>query len=119
MTRLPWMILAALAATAGPAASAVLTLDCRVLSTKPGYSERGIRRLEIDLAAKRVRVSDNTGRGFQVRGVRPIVSADADRIVLDNSGGKVSSVDRRSGAYVFRNAGEKLVIQGRCARSTR
>ena len=113
------LILLAVAVAAGPVAGAVLTLDCRVQSTKPGYSRRGVRRLEIDLAAKTVRVSDNTGKGFEVRGVRPIVSADANRIVLDNADGKSSAVDRHTGAYMFRNTAEKLVIQGRCAKSTR
>jgi hypothetical protein len=113
----PLSIAVAAALAAGPVASAVLTLDCRVQSTKPGYSQRGVRRLEIDLAAKTVRVSDNTGKGFQVRGVRPLVSADANRIVLENAGGKTSAIDRHTGAYVFRNAAEKLVIQGRCAKS--
>jgi hypothetical protein len=114
---IPVVLVAAIAGE--PAAAAVLTLDCRVQSTKPGYSERGTRRLEIDLAAKTVRVSDNTGKGFQVRGTRPIVGADANRIVLDNGGGKTSFVDRHTGQYVFRNAAEKLVIQGRCAKASR
>ena len=114
------LLLAAMVAmAAGPAFAEVLTLDCRVQSTKPGYSRKGIRRLSIDLAAKTVQVSDNTGKGFEVRGIRPIVSADANRIVLDNAGGKTSSIDRHTGGYVFRNAAEKLVIQGRCAKSTR
>ena len=105
---------------AGESATAeVLTLDCRVQSNKPGYSKRGIRRLEIDLTAKTVRVSDNTGKGFQVRGVKPLISADSNRIVLENSRGKTSQIDRHTGAYVFRNAAEKLVIQGRCAKATR
>ncbi len=111
------LIASAVALVAGPAASAVLTLDCRVKSTKPGYSRKGIRRLEIDLAAKTVKVSDNTGKGFEVRGTRPLVSADANRFVLEDGGGKSSSVDRHTGAYVFRNATEKLVIQGRCAKA--
>ena len=105
------------AVVAGPASSAVLTLDCHVRSTKPGYSRSGVRRLEIDLVAKTVKVSDNTGKGFEVRGTRPLVSADANRIVLEDGGGKSSSVDRHTGAYVFRNAAEKLVIQGRCAKA--
>ena len=109
------MILLAAAMAAGPVAGAALTLDCRVQSTKPGYSHKGIRRLVIDLSRKTVEVSDNTGKGFEVRGTRPIVSADANRIVLDNAGGKTSSIDRHSGAYVFRNVAERLVIQGRCA----
>ena len=107
------------AVAAGPVSSAVLTLDCRVQSTKPGYSKTGIRRLVIDLSRKTVQVSDNTGRGFAVRGVRPLVSADANRIVLENSDGKSASVDRRSGQYDFRNDAEKLVIRGRCAPASR
>ena len=107
----------ALTVAAGPVSSGVLTLDCKVQSSKPGYSRKGIRRLEIDLAAKSVKVSDNTGKGFQVRGTRPLVSADAGRYVLENGGGKTAFVDRRSGRYFFRNDAEKLTIQGRCARA--
>ena len=69
--------LLALAVAAGPVSSAVLTLDCRIQSTKPGYSRKGIRRLVIDLGAKTVQVSDNTGRGFAVRGVRPLISVNS------------------------------------------
>ena len=103
------------AAVSGPASSAVVTLDCRVQSSKPGYSHKGIRRLAIDLSAKTVQVSDNTGKGFELRGTRPLVSVSASRYVLDDSGGKTSFVDRQSGRYYFRNDAEKLVIQGRCA----
>jgi hypothetical protein len=116
MRSLPIIAIAAAAMVAGPVAAAVLTLDCRVESRKPGYSRRGIRRLEIDLTAKTVRVSDNTGKGFQFRGVRPLVSVDANRIVLENAGGKTSAIDRHTGRYMFRNAAERLVIQGRCAK---
>lgn len=101
-----------------PAVAEVLTLDCRVQSAKPGYRGRGIRRLRIDLSARTVEVSDNTGKGFRVRGTRPLVSADTNRIVLENSGGKTSVVDRHSGQYIFRNTAERLVIQGRCAKSS-
>ncbi len=113
------LVAGVVALAAGPVASETLTLDCHVHSTKPGYSRKGIRRLEIDLAARTVKVSDNTGKGFEVRGTRPLVSADANRIVLEDGGGQSSSVDRHTGAYVFRNTGEKLVIQGRCAKATR
>ena len=99
---------------AGPVSSTVLTLDCRVRSTKPGYHQMGVRRLAIDLVAKTVRVSDNTGRGFQVRGTRPLVSADGGKYVLENGGGKTAFVDRHSGRYYFHNDAEKLVIEGRC-----
>ena len=107
--------LLAIAIAASPAASAVLTLDCRVQSSKPGYSRKGIRRLVIDIGAKTVQVSDNTGRGFEARGVRPLVSASGGRFVLENSGGKTAYVDSRSGRYSFRNDAEKLTIEGRCA----
>lgn len=106
-----------LAVAAGPVSSAVLTLDCRVQSTKPGYSHAGIRRLVIDLDARTVQVSDNTGRGFRVRGVRPLAGVNGDRYVLENSGGKTAFVDRRTGQYLFKNDAEKLTIQGRCAKS--
>ncbi len=115
---IPTALLAFLLA-AEPAASAVLTLDCRVQSTKPGYSRKGIRRLVIDSGAKTVQISDNTGRGFNVRGVRPLVSATASRFVLENSGGKTAFVDRSSGRYYFRNDAEKLTIEGRCAPAAR
>lgn|GEM_PF-4941668 len=101
--------------SAQSAPAAVIVLDCRVHAAKPGFERNGVRRLQLDLAAKSFTVSDNTGKGFTVRGTRPIVSVDGDRIVLENSGGKTSSVDRRSGQYVFRNEAEKLAIHGRCA----
>ncbi len=109
--------LLALVLAAGPALAAPLTLVCKVQSSNSGYQRRGLRRLEIDLAAKTVRVSDNTGKGFQVRGVRPLVGAEAGRYVLEAGGGKESYVDRKSGRYYFRNEAEKLVIQGRCEKS--
>jgi hypothetical protein len=104
-----------LASFGGGAASAKpIVLDCHVHSEKPGYRRDGVRRLVIDLAAKSVTVMDNTGKGFVTRGTRPIVGADAGRIVFDDSGGKSAFLDRKTGRYVFRNASEKLVIQGRC-----
>ena len=119
MKRAAFLALLAVLVTAEPAVSAVLTLDCRVQSTKPGYSRKGVRHLVIDLGAKTVQVSDNTGRGFDVRGVRPLVSASGSRLVLENSGGKTAFVERQSGRYYFRNDAEKLVIQGRCAPAAR
>ena len=111
-------LLLAIAGAAGPVWSEAVTLDCRVQSTKPGYSRRGIRRLVIDQAAKTVQVSDNTGKGFQLRGSRPLVGVTADRYVLENGGGKTAFVDRRSGQYMFKNDAEKLTIQGRCAKAS-
>ena len=57
---------------------------------------------------------DNTGKGFVMRGARPIAAVSGERIVLENSGGKASALDRRTGEYSFRNDAEKLVIHGRC-----
>jgi hypothetical protein len=104
-----------LASFGGGAASAkAIVLDCHVHSQKPGYRRDGVRRLQLDLAAKSVTVLDNTGKGFVLRGTRPIVGADAHRIVLENSGGKSAVLDRKTGHYLFRNDAEKLVIEGHC-----
>ena len=116
-TKLSLAVVAALL-LASTASAEVLTVDCRVHGTEPGNNRNGIRRLRIDLSAKTVKVWDNTGKGFVVRGEHSIVSADASRIVLDSGGTKTSSVDRHTGQYVFRDTAKKLTIQGRCAKAS-
>ena len=107
----------ALAALLGAQAAAADTLHliCRVQFSKAGGARRGgLRRLDIDLAAKTVRVSDDLGRGMTVLGEHFIVSADRDRIRLDDGDGKESFLDRLSGQYLFHNARDGVTIRGPC-----
>ena len=101
--------------TAQAATAETLNLMCRVHWSKAGGAHReGRRRLDIDLAAKTVRVSDDVGRGMTVKGEHPIVSADKDRIRLQTGGGKESYVDRLTGQYVFHNDKDGVTIRGPC-----
>ena len=101
--------------TAQTAAAETLNLMCRVHWSKAGGAHReGRRRLDIDLGAKTVRVSDDIGRGMTVKGEHPIVSADKDRIRLETGGGKESYVDRLSGQYFFHNDKDGVTIRGPC-----
>ena len=106
--------LAALLA-AQAAAAETLNLMCHVRWSKAGGAHReGRRRLDIDLGAKTVRVSDDIGRGMTLKGDHPIVSADKDRVRLDAGGGKESYVDRLSGQYFFHNDKDGVTIRGPC-----
>ena len=107
-----WALVATV--SAGSASAEPMVLDCRVHAAKPGFERNGIRRLQIDLAAKSFTVLDNTGKGFVMRGTRPIAGVSGERIVLENSGGKASTLDRRTGEYSFKNDAEKLMIHGHC-----
>jgi hypothetical protein len=110
-------LIAALAAllTAQAAVAETLNLICRVQWTRAGGAHRGgLRRLDIDLGAKTVRVSDDVGRGMTLKGEHPIVSADKDRIRLETGGGKESYVDRISGQYVFHNDKDGVTVRGPC-----
>ena len=61
-----------------------------------------------------MKVWDNFGAGWKLKGEHPIVGLKGDELVLDDAGGQTSSLNRRTGAYVFRNEATKLSITGRC-----
>jgi hypothetical protein len=106
--------LAAVLATQAAAAETV-SLMCRVHWSKTSGAHRdGRRRLDIDLGAKTVRVSDDLGRGMMVKGQGPVVAVTKDRITLEAAGGKESYVDRLSGQYLFHNAKDGVTIRGPC-----
>ena len=111
------LALALALATLGQAVQAeVIKAECQVRRTQPNPSPPGLRRLLIDTNAKTVRVWDNTGRGWKLQGVHPIVGVQGDRIMLDAGGGKTSSIDRRTGVYAFHKDADKVTLQGRCRR---
>jgi hypothetical protein len=94
-----------------------LTLMCRVQWSKiSGGRHEGRRRLDIDLGAKTVQVSDDWGRGMMVKGEHPIASIGKDRIRLETGAGKESYVDRVSGAYYFHNDKDGVTVRGLCAK---
>jgi hypothetical protein len=94
-----------------------LDLVCRLHETR-GQAHRELRRrLEIDLQARTVRVSDDVGRGWQVKNQYPFVSADAGRIVLESAGGKTSAVDRHTGLYSFHNQSDGVTMRGPCEKA--
>jgi hypothetical protein len=100
-----------------PSSAETLSLECHVHWTKPGGAHRDTkRRLDIDLGAKTVRTSDDLGKGYEFKGEHPIVSAEGQRIVLEASAGKDATLDRRTGEYSFRNAGNGVTIRGRCVK---
>ena len=108
------------AAPVAPAATAPETLDlvCKVHETRAGGAHRDIRRrLELDLQARTVRFSDDTGQGWRFKRQYTFLSADADRIRLESSEGKESYVDRRTGLYYFHNTKGDLTIRGPCRKT--
>jgi hypothetical protein len=95
-----------------------LDLLCHVRETKPGGAHRELkRRLDIDLTAKTVRYYDDVGRGWTFKREGPIVSADAQRIRLDDGAGKEAYVDRQTGQYAFHNQRDGLTIRGPCEKT--
>lgn len=107
--------LLAVLAAASAARAETLNLMCRVHWSKAGGAHReGRRRLDIDLGAKAVRVSDDLGRGMTLKGEQPIASVDKNRIRIETGGGKDSYVDRVSGAYYFHNDKNGVTIRGPC-----
>jgi hypothetical protein len=103
---------------AAPSLAAGLNLECRVHWTKPGGQHRDARRrLDIDLAAKTVRTYDDLGKGWEFKSQHPFPSADKDHFVLEAGDGKDSTLDRRTGAYFFKNARNGVTIRGTCVKS--
>jgi len=94
-----------------------LDLVCRLRETRGSAHRELRRRLEIDLQARTVRVSDDVGRGWQFKRQYPFVSADADRIVLESGDGKSSAVDRHSGLYSFHNKRDGVTMGGPCEKA--
>ncbi len=99
------------------AAPARLDLVCRLHETRGAAHRELRRRLELDLQAKTVRVSDDTGRGWQFKRQYPFVSADADQIVLESGDGKASAVDRHTGLYSFHNQRDGVTMRGPCEKA--
>jgi hypothetical protein len=118
--KLWWVLAAALGAgltTVGPAQAArVLAFDCRVEANQPDHGlTRWRRRIIVEAPPTRlVRISDDFGHGWIERASYRFVAADARRIVLEEGGGKVSTIDRESGDYVLRNEARHFMIKGRC-----
>jgi hypothetical protein len=103
---------------AGSSFAAGLNLECRVHWTKPGGQHRDARRrLDIDLAARTVRTFDDLGRGWQFKSQHPFPGADKDHFILEARDGKDSTLDRRTGAYVFKNARDGVTIRGTCVKT--
>ena len=110
------LAMAAVCATS-PVLAETLNLMCKVEWTRPGGHHRPARRrLEINLDARTVKTWDDVGQGFTLKSEHPIVRADHDRIVLEESGGKDAFIDRRSGEYRFKNEKEGLKIEGPCGK---
>ncbi len=114
------LLIAALTLTlaAQSAAAETLSLVCKVHWTKAGGAHReGRRRLDLDLARKTVRVSDDLGKGWQFRREYGYLAADANLIRLESGDGKEASVDRRTGLYSFHNSHDGVTIRGPCEKA--
>lgn len=116
MSRLMMGLCAALLLGAAAGAQAeTLNLECRVKERIAGRPPREfLRRLDIDLATKKVRFYDNRGHGWELRNQYEFLSADAARIKLEDRDGKQSYVDRLTGEYAFRNLRERIEARGAC-----
>ena len=106
----------ALALAAAGGARADMVLDCQVQASRPDHGlTRWKRRITIAPNTHRVRIQDDFGRGFVPRSEYAFISLDPRRIVLEQSHGKVSYIDRRTGEYVLRNEAQRFTIRGRCS----
>ncbi len=102
-----------------PAVGQTLNLVCKVHETRAGGAHRDIRRrLDIDLSTKTVRFYDDLGQGWRFKREYSLLSADAARIRLESTEGKVSYVDRRTGDYYFHNQKGDLTIRGPCRKTS-
>ena len=112
------LVLGAATLALSPTASAeVLSLVCRLQVTAPNGHRHILRRLDIDLGRRTVRVSDNLGSGWVFKNQYAFLSADRARIRLESGGGKESYVDRVSGQYFFRNQADGVTMRGPCQRA--
>jgi hypothetical protein len=108
---------AATLAMAETASAEVLSLVCRLQATAPNGRRTVGRRLDIDLARKTVRISDNLGHGWVFKNEYPFLSANSQRIQLEAGGGKESFVDRLSGMYFFHNQADGVTMRGPCQKA--
>jgi hypothetical protein len=104
-------------ATAGTASAEVLGLVCRLEVTAPSGHRHMLRRLDIDLGPKTVRISDNLGHGWVFKNQYQFLSADRQRIRLESGGGKESFVDRGTGMYFFHNQADGVTMRGPCQKA--
>ncbi len=104
-------------AIASAASAETLSLVCRLEVTAPNGHRTLGRRLDIDLARRTVRISDNLGHGWMFKNEYPYVSANRDRVILEQGGGKQSYVDRVVGMYFFRNQADGVTMRGPCQRA--
>ena len=103
--------------TAGGALAESLSLVCHVNEVRGGAHHDFKRRLDMDLTAKTVRISDDIGHGWVFKREGPLVSADANLIRIESGGGKDSSVDRHTGAYAFHNQKDGATVRGPCEKT--
>jgi hypothetical protein len=109
--------LSALLATslaAGGALADSLSLVCHVKEVRGAAHHDFKRRLDMDLTAKTVRISDDIGHGWEFKRAGPLVSVDPDLIRIESGGGKDSSIDRHTASYVFHNQKDRVTISGHC-----
>jgi hypothetical protein len=106
----------ALAAADAARAQSQMVLNCRVQSNRPDRGRtRWTRRIIITPSTRTVRILDDFGAGFTPRNTFAFVSMDPQRITLEQGGGKVSFIDRRTGEYVLRNPRARFTVRGRCS----
>jgi hypothetical protein len=106
----------ALALAAAGAAQANMVLDCQVQASRPDHGlTHWKRRIIVDTPTRTVRILDDFGHGFLQRSEYAFVSIDTRRIMLEQSRGKMSYVDRVSGEYVLRNQPQRFMIRGHCS----
>ena len=112
-------VLGATMAMARPAAAETVSLVCHVQESRPDGAHRIImRRLDLDLSAKTVRISDDVGHGWVFKRQYTFLAANSDRVQLEAAGGKESWVDRKSGEYFFHNQSDGVTMRGRCRKAT-
>jgi hypothetical protein len=105
------------AAVAGPVRAADLVLDCKV---EANHADHGLtrwrRRIILDPPTRTTRIMDDFGHGFVQRDTYAFVSMNPRRIVLEEHGAKVSTIDRMSGEYVLKNPEHRFMLRGHCER---
>ncbi|HEY2049451.1 MAG TPA: hypothetical protein VGH03_08915 [Caulobacteraceae bacterium] len=105
----------ALAATDAAQAQEQMVLNCQVQSNRPDHGRtRWTRRITISPSSRTVRILDDFGAGFTPRNTFAFVSMTPQRITLEQSAGKVSFIDRKTGEYVLRNPRARFTVRGRC-----
>jgi hypothetical protein len=106
----------ALAGADAARAQAQMTLNCQVQANRPDHGRtRWTRRIIVSPSTRTVRILDDFGAGFTPRNTFAFVSMNPQRITLEEGGGKVSYIDRRTGEYVLRNQSARFMLRGRCS----